>query len=136
MSEFTDFLGVGWSFPPKFNRQSGQVEMRTNEQDIEDSLQILLSTIPGERIMRPDYGCNLEELLFNPINLSLTTYVSDLIRTAILYHEPRIDVDKIDFSETDPLEGEVRIQIDYRVRATNSRRNFVFPFYKGEGSIK
>lgn len=136
MSEFTDFLGVGWSFPPKFNRQSGQVEMRTNEQDIEESLQILLSTIPGERIMRPNYGCNLEELLFNPINLSLTTYVSDLIRTAILYHEPRIDVDKIDFSETDPLEGEVRIQIDYRVRATNSRRNFVFPFYKGEGSIK
>jgi uncharacterized protein len=136
MSEFTDFLGVGWSFPPKFNRDSAQVEMRSNEEDIDESLQILLSTIPGERIMRPDYGCNLEELLFNPINLSLTTYISDLIRTAILYHEPRIDVEKIDFSESDPLEGEVRIQIDYKVRATNSRKNLVFPFYKGEGSLK
>lgn len=136
MSEFTDFLGVGWSFPPKFNRESGQVETRRHELDIDESLFILLSTVPGERIMRPDFGCNMEELLFNPISLSLTTYMSDLIRTAILYHEPRIDVEKIDFSETDRLAGEVRIQIDYTVRATNSRRNFVFPFYKGEGSLK
>ena len=136
MSDFTNFLGTGWSFPPKFNANSGILETSTNEKDIDESLFLLLSTTPGERIMVPDYGCNLEDLLFESLNLTLITYMIDLIKKAILYHEPRIDVEKIDISESDILEGEIRIQIDYKVRATNSRRNFVFPFYKGEGSLK
>lgn len=128
------FLGRGWSFPPEFNRSPAEARMLDGEDDIRSSLEILLSTRPGERVMLPGYGCNLDELQFNPLNQSLKTYVADLIKTAILYHEPRIDVQKIDISQSNELEGLLLIQIDYRIRQTNSRRNMVYPFYKEEGN--
>lgn len=128
------FLGRGWSFPPEFNRESRSVKMLENEDDIKSSLHILLTTKLGERIMVPEYGCNLDELMFNPLNLTLKTYVADLIKTAILYHEPRIDVKKISIDSADELNGVLMINIDYIIRSTNSRRNMVFPFYKEEGS--
>ncbi len=128
------FLGRGWSFPPEFNRESRSVKMLENEDDIKSSLHILLTTKLGERIMVPEYGCNLDELMFNPLNLTLKTYVADLIKTAILYHEPRIDVKKINIDSADELNGVLMINIDYIIRSTNSRRNMVFPFYKEEGS--
>ena len=84
--------------------------------------------------MVPDYGCNLEELLFQPLDLSLKTYVKDLIKTAILYHEPRIDVLSVDIDPTNELQGELLVKIDYLIRITNSRGNMVYPFYKAEGS--
>ncbi len=133
--EYKDsFLGTGWGFPPEFNQKTKQVLMTSNEEDIKKSLEILLSTRLGERIMVPSYGCNLDELLFKPLDLTLKTFVVELIRTALLYHEPRIDAKKIDISETDELEGELLINIDYIIRSTNSRRNVVFPFYKEEGT--
>lgn len=128
------FLGRGWSFPPVFNRASRSVEMLTDEEDIKSSLEILLTTRVGERIMRPDFGCNLEDLVFENLDLTLKTYIIDLIETAILYHEPRIDVDAIRLSQPNPGEGLILIEVIYRVRTTNSRFNFVFPFYKNEGS--
>ena len=128
------FLGIGWSFPPEFKIDQKEIKMISDEEDIESSLHILLSTRLGERVMLPDYGCNLDELLFEGLNRTLITYVSDLIETAILYHEPRIEVISIDISETDPLEGKLIIEIDYRIRVTNTRRNMVFPFYKEEGT--
>ncbi|KLT68469.1 MULTISPECIES: GPW/gp25 family protein [Flavobacterium] len=129
-----DFLGIGWSFPPEFNAGSKTVTMLTDENDIKSSLEILLSTKIGERIMQPKYGCNMDELLFNPLNQTLKTFVSELIRTAILYHEPRIDVEKIDITKGDDLNGELLVLIDFIVRATNSRINMVYPFYKQEGT--
>ena len=93
------FLGTGWGFPPEFSKGRNEVIMTSNEEDIQKSLQILLTTQLGERVMLPEYGCNLEELLFEKLNRTLITYVTDLIRTAILYHEPRIDVLKIDIWE-------------------------------------
>lgn len=134
LEEKGSFLGRGWKFPPEFNQKTNEVEMSTNEQDIEESLNILLSTRIGERIMLPEYGCNLDELLFSPLNLTLKTYVIDLIKTAILYFEPRIDVLKIDITNSDEIEGELLIDLDYKIRATNSRRNQVYPFYRGEGT--
>ncbi|MDO7174061.1 GPW/gp25 family protein [Mariniflexile sp. AS56] len=128
------FLGTGWAFPPEFVKEQKQTKMISNEEDIKSSLHILLTTRLGERIMLPNYGCNLEALLFESLNRTLITYTVDLIKTAILYHEPRIDVIKIDISETDPLEGKLIVSIDYIVRATNSRTNMVFPFYKEEGT--
>lgn len=128
------FLGTGWAFPPEFVKEQKQTKMTSNEEDIKSSLHILLTTRLGERVMLPQYGCNLEELLFEALNRTLITYTIDLIKTAILYHEPRIDVIRIDISETDPLEGKLVISIDYIVRATNSRTNVVFPFYKEEGT--
>lgn len=134
MEEYNSFLGTGWAFPPEFEKGTKKVKMLNDEDDIESSLEILLSTRLGERIMVPDYGCNLDELMFKPLNLTLKTYVIDLIKTAILYYEPRIDVNKILIDPTNELEGELLINIEYTVRATNSRKNMVFPFYKAEGS--
>ena len=132
--ENQSFLGRGWSFPPEFNNESRAVKMLEDEEDIRSSLQILLSTRPGERIMVPGYGCNLDELLFSPLNLTIKTYVVDLIRTAILYYEPRIDVNKIEIDLTDEFNGVLLIHIEYTIRATNSRMNMVYPFYKEEGN--
>lgn len=134
METIKSFLGRGWGFPPEFNRGSKAIKMLEDEADIKSSLEILLSTRLGERVMVPGYGCNLDELLFNPLNLTLKTFVTDLIKTAILYHEPRIDVNKIDIDPTNELEGVLLINLDYTIRTTNSRKNMVYPFYKEEGN--
>ena len=128
------FLGRGWGFHPEFSRTTKSVNMLEDEADIKSSLEILLSTRLGERVMLPDYGCNLDELLFKPLTLTLKTFVIDLIKTAILYYEPRIDLNKIDIDATDELEGVLLINLEYTVRATNSRKNMVYPFYKAEGN--
>lgn len=128
------FLGTGWGFPPTFSNVVAQVDMISDEDDIKSSLEILLTTRQGERVMRPDYGCNLDELIFEPLTTTFKTYIKDLIATAILYYEPRIEVNKIDLDDTGELEGRILIMIDYTVSATNSRFNFVFPFYKNEST--
>lgn len=134
MSISKNFLGTGWGFPPQFNKNTFSVDMLSDEADIKSSLEILLSTRQGERVMRPDYGCNLDELLFEPLTTTFKTYIKDLIATAILYHEPRIEVNKIDLDDSGELGGKIVILIDYTIRSTNSRFNFVFPFYKAEGT--
>jgi phage baseplate assembly protein W len=105
MESTKSFLGRGWAFPPEFQQETQAVKMLEDEADIENSLEILLSTRPGERIMLPDYGCNLDELLFKPLDLTLKTIVTDRIKTAILYHEPRIDVRKIKIDPAGENEG-------------------------------
>jgi phage baseplate assembly protein W len=129
-----DFLGRGWSFPPNFNVQSQTVDMTEKNDDIERSLHILLTTSVGERVMEPKYGCNMEDLLFESLDTSTKTIIKDKILTAILFFEPRIKVNSIDINTQDELEGKLLIEIDYVVKATNSRLNFVFPFYKNEGT--
>src|SRR5207253_3696867 len=127
-----DFLGRGWSFPPNFNVQTQTVDMTVKNDDIERSLHILLTTSVGERVMEPKYGCNMEDLLFESLDTSTKTLIKDKILTAILYFEPRITVNSIEINTQDELEGKLLIEIDYTVKATNSRLNFVFPFYKNE----
>jgi uncharacterized protein len=128
------FLGRGWSFPPTFLRSNGGVEMLEQEADIASSLEILLTTALGERVMSPDFGCNLDELVFENLDTTMKTLVADRIETAILYYEPRIDIEKIKLNTDLELEGIVLIEVTYRVRTTNTRYNFVFPFYKIEGT--
>lgn len=134
--EFTsnDFLGVGWSFPPAFNVQLQAVETTAKVEDIEKSLHILLTTTTGERVMLPKYGCNMDTLLFEPLNTTNSTIMIDKIKTAILFFEPRIDVKEVSLNRGNELEGEVLILIDYIVRATNSRYNYVFPYYTKEAT--
>jgi phage baseplate assembly protein W len=133
MSEELPFLGSGWSFPPRFHKDSRSVGMSSGVQDIHESLEILLSTTLGERIMQPTYGCNLKDYLFDPLDASLDAFLKDLIKTAILYFEPRIHLDRVSLT-SEPLEGRVTIELDYRVRGTNSRYNYVLPFYLNEGA--
>ncbi|MDP5171109.1 MAG: GPW/gp25 family protein [Bacteroidia bacterium] len=128
-----DFIGKGWSFPPTFRKETGGVDMLQSKDDIQSSIEILLSTLPGERVMRPDFGAGMERLLFEPFNLTLRTYMEKLIERAILLHEPRVILDDVSLDAI-PEEGFIRIQIAYTVASTNTRSNFVFPFYLNEGS--
>ena len=130
----TSFLGRGWSFPPAFSAESKGVEMTSDEEDIQQSLHILLSTEPGERILRPGYGCNLNSLLFEPMSTALKTYVASLVERAILHYEPRIALQSVRVMPAVPGEGRIDIVIEYTVRTTNSRFNMVYPFYlEGQG---
>ena len=128
------FLGRGWSFPPEFDRQARAVLMLEEGVDIQSSLYILLSTKLGERVMQPSYGCNMDSLVFEAMNLTLLTYLKDLVENAILYHEPRIELDKVIIDTTNQNEGLLLIEIHYDVRTTNSRYNYVYPFYLNEGT--
>ncbi len=133
MAEKIPFLGTGWGFPPTFDKTRASVDMIADENDIHSSLHILLSTEIGERVMQPTYGCNLHAQLFEPLDTTLKTYIKDLVWKATLYHEPRIKVDKLNLV-TYPEEGRLDIEIDYTIRSTNSRYNYVYPFYIDEAS--
>lgn len=128
------YLGRGWSFPPQFDLQSNSVNMLEDDADILSSLEILLGTRPGERVMLPQYGCNLDPLLFETLSTRLKTLMADNIQSAILYFEPRIQVETVKLHQDHGNLGVVLIDIVYRVKATNSRFNFVYPFYKLEGT--
>jgi phage baseplate assembly protein W len=128
------FLGTGWSFPPAFDRKAKRVKMISDLEDIKSSLHILLTTRLGERIMIPNYGCNLDEMVFESMDITFETFITELVRIAILYHEPRIDLESVTYENDNINEGVLLIVINYKVRATNSRENFVFPFYKKEGT--
>jgi|AntRauTorcE11897_2_1112592.scaffolds.fasta_scaffold11721_3 phage baseplate assembly protein W len=129
-----EFLGRGWDFPPSFDKTERKAVMTSGQKDIERSLEILLGTRKGERVMRPDYGCNLDEMVFESFNLSMKTYLADMVETAILYHEPRIEPMNITIDDSFIYEGRLMIEIDYIIRATNSRFNMVYPFYLQEGT--
>ncbi len=107
--------------------------MVSDEEDIAQSLGILLNTQLGERVMRPDYGADLKSQLFEPMNASLVTYIGDVVETAIIYFEPRIKLDDVSLTPHQE-EGRLDISLEYTVRSTNTRFNFVFPFYIREGS--
>lgn len=130
----TSFLGQGWSFPPTFNGNTGSVKMVSEEEDVLQSLQIILSTIPGERIMHPDFGCELSQFMFEEISQNLMTRIRGTIEDAILFYETRIDLESVEIYDTDE-EGLLLISIDYKIRTTNSRFNFVYPFYINETTI-
>lgn len=126
------FLGTGWGFPPAFG--GGGVRMSSDEEDIRESLHILFGTVAGERVLRPDYGLSMQELLFEPMSTTMRTLVKDRVRTALLVHEPRIKVIDLDIASPDPNEGTLRIALEYEIRSTNSRFNLVFPFYRSDGN--
>lgn len=130
------FLGIGWSFPPEFHKfgDAFGVKMVEEEEDIKESLKILISTRPGERTMQPSYGCGLQVMVFETINESTVTEIKDIIERAVLFFESRITLDDIDVSTEDALEGRLNIRLNYRVRKTNTRSNIVYPFYYLEGS--
>ena len=121
-------IGSGWSFPPSFDKNAASVVMSSGIQDIEESLRIIFTTILGERIMRPDFGCSLEEQVFEVMNSSRIAWLETLVTNAIIYHEPRIDADQITV-EPDQNDGILMIGVGYKIRGANSRFNFVYPFY-------
>ena len=129
-----DYLGRGWSFPPSFVRATAGVAMLEEDADVASSLEILLSTTPGERVMQPLYGCNLSELVFESLDMRMKTLMVDKVESAILYYEPRVTLESVQLDDSRELEGVVLIGVVYRVKTTNSRFNFVYPYYKREGT--
>jgi phage baseplate assembly protein W len=133
--KYGGFLGKGWSFPPSFDRDEQTVVMVTAEEDIRQSLYVLLATIPGERVMLPEYGCFLHDHVFDLIGETLITHLKGLIEHAILFFEPRIVVENIAITAADSGIGRLDIQLDYRIIQTNTRNNMVFPYYFNEGTL-
>lgn len=128
------FLGQGWSFPPSFSNRTKTTEMISYEEDIHQSLIILLSTQPGERLMHPTFGCALHKRVFDNINLSTITQIKGMVERAILFFEPRIKVNHITVQVDELHEGKININVDYTVRTTNTRTNLVYPFYFEEAT--
>ncbi len=130
----TLFLGTGWGFPPTFNKSDRSMEMVSGENDIRQSLEILLSTTLGERTVRPDFGCRLAEYLFQPISSNITTLVKNMVEKAIINHEARIELLAINLNTEQEAEGVLLLELEYLISATNSRSNYVYPFYLEEGT--
>ena len=126
-------LGVGWAFPPQFEI-TGKVIVVADEVDIHESLLILLSTVPGERIMHPTFGCGLKALIFEQINESLLTKIRDVVTRSILLFEPRITLERLSFNQDEIADGLLKIEIFYFIRATQTPYNLVYPFYLDSGA--
>ena len=127
-----DFLGRGWSFPPSFDKASQSVEMLEGEGDVRSSIEILLSTEIGERIMTPSFGWKRGRLLFESLTTTSATAIQKEIENALVFYEPRIDLNSVSLLPVDRESGRVEILINYTVRSTNTRNNLVFPFYLTE----
>lgn len=125
------FLGVGWAFPPA-PAAAGDVTMAAYDEDVREAVLIILQTAPGERLMRPDFGAGLRDLVFEPLSVALLALVKHRVETALVRWEPRIDLDRVDVSG-EPGVGRVTVTIEYHVRATSTFYNLVYPFYLSEG---
>jgi uncharacterized protein len=138
METTKSFRGTGWAFPPSFNLDLGAVNLVSEVEDIEQSLTILLNTRPGERVMRPDFGCALDDLIFEPLDAGIITYMKDLITKSILYYESRVNLLNINIASDPALvwEGRVLIEIELELRSTNGRFNYVYDYYKREATIQ
>ena len=128
------FLGTGWAFPPAFDKISFTNEMVHDLEDIQQSIFIILSTTPGERIMQPEFGCYLKRLVFEKIESSLVNELNEIIKQSLLRFEPRVIFNNAEIISRTELDGILYLRIYYTVIITNSRHNMVFPFYKLEGT--
>jgi len=127
------FLGTGWSFPPTFRRQSCTVDMLAGRADVESSIQIIISTINGERVMLPTFGCNLQPHVFDVMNVPNIAMVQKIVNDALVYNEPRIIVESVTATPDQP-NGVLNIDVQYSIITTNTRYNYVFPFYINEAT--
>ncbi len=125
-----EFLGKGWKFPVRINHK-GEFEISKYEEDIKESILIILKTAKGERFLHPDFGCGIYDYVFSPINSTNLSLIQTEVENALKLFEPRIEVEKVSASPKN--ENLILIEIDYFVRSTNSRRNMVYPFYLKEG---
>lgn len=135
MSSKTDFLGKGWSFPPSFNKDTRQTVMAADETDITQSLEILIGTQLGERVMNPDYGNGVSMMTFGNATTMMTTFLENSLKESLIRFEPRVIVNNISMDMTRFIDGYLSITIDYTVRTTNNRRNIVYPFFLHQGNL-
>lgn len=124
-----EFLGRGWAFPIAIEPDRGRIAAVAFEEDIEQSIHIILSTSKGERVMRPDFGCGIHDLVFGVINTALITQVKQTVTEALRTFEARIDILRVEVDASGAANGLLKIILDYRNRTTNQPGNLVYPFY-------
>lgn len=135
MDEQKDWMGRGWAYPVRIDPVTGVVATSAYEQDIRQSILIILGTTRGERVMRPDFGCGIHELLFNVVDVALMTRIEVSVRDAMARYEARIEVSSVRVEPLRAADGLLLIELEYRVRRTNQTGNLVYPFYFREGGI-
>ena len=129
------FLGVGWAFPLAF-RSDRSVATAAYEEDIREAICIILGTNRGERVMRPEFGAGLQDFLFEPVTASTFERIKNRVMEALVDWEPRIDVVEVTVEAASTLRNQLNITVHYRVRATNTLHNLVYPFYLEEGASR
>jgi phage baseplate assembly protein W len=127
------FLGRGWSFPPRFDGRQ-RAMMVEHEDDIEESLRILFRTRVGERVMQHAYGTRLHQMVFEEITEQTVTAMIDMIRKAVMFFEPRIDLEHVNVRPAGDDMARLDVLLDYRIRTTNTRHNMVYPLYLDQAS--
>jgi hypothetical protein len=121
-------IGRGWHFPPKLDER-GMLALASDHQEIEQAIWIILSTAPGQRVMRPDFGCRIHELIFAPNNLATTGLAALYVREALGRWEPRIELEEVEAVPDEEEHNRLNIHIKYRLASTYSNRSLVYPFY-------
>jgi phage baseplate assembly protein W len=123
-----EFLGQGWAFPLQFSPH-GQIALARGERDIEQSIRIILETVPGERVMRPEFGCKAKLLLFAAQNAATFALLSQYVEQALTRWEPRIELQIVNVYPDETREGVLLCDITYKLKATHDRRSIVYPFF-------
>ena len=129
-----DLIGSGWRFPPGVDSR-GRIALSSDRVEIEEAIEIILGTPIGHRVMRPEFGCRIHELLFAPINTATFTAAVHYVREALAMWEPRIEVDDVVAGQDPHIASCLMIYITYRVRATHDERALVYPFYTIPGEL-
>ena len=124
----TEIIGSGLAFPLQVDRRGG-IALARDETDIEQAIELILATAPGERPMRPEFGCGVHDFVFDSIDATTVGKMELAIREALDRWEPRVVVQTVEFNLDEVADGRLIIDIAYRVRATNTMRNLVYPFY-------
>jgi uncharacterized protein len=133
MSERKEWLGRGFAYPVQVDAASGGLAIAEYELDVRESIQIILGTARGERVMRPDFGCGIHDLVFEAIDRNTLTLVEASVRDALKLYEARIEVLSVTSNPIAAEDGQLLIELEYRVRKTNQLGNIVYPFYFREG---
>lgn len=123
-----EFVGRGWAFPVHADA-AGRIALSSDTHEIEESIRLILATAPGERPMRPEFGCAVHDYVFAPADAETAGAVGDTVRVALAFWEPRIDVTGVTVTFDRADEGALLIDIGYTIRGSNDPRNLVFPFY-------
>jgi uncharacterized protein len=133
VDEQKDWLGRGWAYPVQIDRRTGAAAVSEYEEDIHQAMRIIIGTSRGERVMRPDFGCGIHDLVFEVMDTATLTRIETAVRESLTKYEARIELLGVDVDPLFAAEGKLVVKIDYRVRQTNQIGNFVYPFYFREG---
>lgn len=129
MMDAPDFVGRGWTFPPSVDLR-GRIALSSGVDEVEGAMRMILLTAPGERVMRPEFGCRAWDYVFQPLNANTMGMIETAVEEALQRWEPRVTIESVMASEDPVRQGTVAVQVEYTLKETNDRRNLVVPFYE------